>query len=204
MNKQDKSLLVALILGDGCISAKQSKQYNYTQYTISFTHCIKQFGYLQYKANLINSILGGKQNEVKKINNNGYEGCTYSKSNKCLRLVYNKIYKNKKKKITRNILDLLDEQGLAIWFMDDGCTSYQKRNGKIHGIILQLSTCFDTIEEAQVAIDYFNEIWNIKFGIKKEHGKYSLQCATAQARKFIDIVEPYVSKIECMNYKIKR
>ena len=203
MNKKEKSLLMALAIGDGYVSSKKSKKWNYTQYSICFTHGIKQFEYLQYKANLVNSILGGRQNEVHLYNNNGYEGCYYSKSDKSLRLIRNKLYKNGKKCISRDILDLLDEQGIAIWFMDDGCTSYMKRNGKIHGIVLQISTCLDTVEELQVLIDYFKERWDIKFGIKKEHGKYSLQCATRETRKFMKIVKSYISKIECMKYKIK-
>jgi hypothetical protein len=203
MNKKEKSLLLALAIGDGHISARKSKKYNYTQYSIRFTHSIKQLGYLHYKANLVNSILGGKQNEVHLKDNNGYEGCYYDKSDKSLRLIRNKLYKNNKKCISREILDLLDEQGIAIWFMDDGCTSYMKRNGKIHGIVLQISTCLDTLEELQILIDYFKEKWDINFNVKKDHGKYSLQCATRETRKFMKIVKPYVSKIECMRYKIK-
>ena len=203
MNKKDKSLLTALAIGDGYISAKKSKKYNYTQYSICFKHSIKQLEYLEYKAKLVNSILGGKQNQVHLINNNGYDGCNYMKSDKSLRLIRKSIYKNNKKCLTRNILNLLDEQGLAIWFMDDGCTSYMKRNGKIHGIILQISTCLDTLEELQIVIDYFKEKWDIKFGVKKDHGKYSLQCATKETRKFMEIVKPYVLQIECMKYKIK-
>lgn len=203
MNKKDKSLLTALVIGDGYIYAKKSKKYDYTQYSICFKHSIKQLEYLEYKAKLVNSILGGKQNKVHLINNNGYDGCFYIKSNKSLRLIRKKIYKNNKKCLTRDILDLLNEQGLAIWFMDDGCTSYMKRNDKIHGIILQISTCLDTLEELQTVIDYFKERWDIKFGVKKDHDKYSLQCATKEARKFMKIVKPYVSQIECMQYKIK-
>lgn len=203
MNKKDKSLLTALTIGDGYISAKKSKKYNYTQYSICFKHSIKQLEYLEYKAKLVNSILGGKQNQVHLINNNGYDGCNYMKSDKSLRLIRKNIYKNNKKCLTRSTLNLLDEQGLAIWFMDDGCTSYMKRNGKIHGIILQISTCLDTLEELQIVIDYFKEKWDIKFGVKKDHGKYSLQCATKEARKFMEIVKPYVLQIECMKYKIK-
>lgn len=203
MNRKEKSLLMALAIGDGFVSSKKSKKWNYTQYSICFKHSIKQFEYLQYKANLVNSILGGRQNEVHLFDNNGYEGCYYSKSDKSLRLIRNKLYKNGKKCISRDILDLLDEQGIAIWFMDDGCTSYMKRNGKIHGIVLQISTCLNTVEELQVLINYFKERWDIKFGIKKEHGKYSLQCATRETRKFMKIVKPYILKIECMKYKIK-
>ena len=203
MNRKEKSLLMALTIGDGYILSKKSKKCNYTQNSICFKHSIKQFEYLQYKANLVNSILGGRQNKVHLCSNNGYKGCYYIKTDKSLRLIRNKLYKNGKKCISRDILDLLDEQGIAIWFMDDGCTSYMKRNGKIHGIVLQISTCLDTAEELQVLIDYFKEKWDINFGIKKEHGKYSLQCATRETRKFMKIVKPYILQIECMKYKIK-
>ena len=160
--------------------------------------------YLQYKANIINSILGGKKNDVKEINNNGYPGCIYSKGNKELKYIYNMIYKNGKKYINRKILDMLTPEGIAIWYMDDGSLYAKKRNGKIHAYEIVMSTYCDTIEEVDIIIEYFKEVWNIKFNVKKNKGKYSITCATKESRKFIEIVNPYVNKIDCMRYKVDR
>lgn len=204
MNKNNKSILLALSLGDGCIRKRIDKRYNTTNYFLNIKHSIKQKAYLEYKASIANSVLGGKQNEVKIINNNGYAGCKYEKGSKELRYIYSMLYIDGKKVITRNVLNLLTPQGIAIWYMDDGSLYAQKKNGRIHAYQMVLSTCCDTQDEAQIIIDYFNEVWSVKFGVKKNKNKYSLTCNTKEIRKFIKIVRPYVSKIQCMKYKIDK
>ena len=51
MTQEEKSLIIALIIGDGHID-------NIGR--ISINHCEKQKEYLQFKANLIYNIIGGK------------------------------------------------------------------------------------------------------------------------------------------------
>lgn len=204
MNKKNKSILLALAIGDGCISKKNDNRCNYTQYSITFKHSIKQYEYLQYKANIVNSIFGGKQNEVRYINNNGYDGCIYSKSNSDLKYIYNILYPKGKKQLTEKVLNNLTPEGIAIWYMDDGSLYPQKQNGKIKAFQMVISTCCDTKEETQIIIDYFVKKWGVKFHIKRNKGKYSITCNTKEIRKFIPIVSPYVKKIECMKYKIDR
>ena len=60
-----------------------------------------------------------------------------------------------------------------------------------------------TKENNQIIIDYFNQRWNIKFTQVKNRGLYRLRCGTQEARKFIKIVEPYVSQVESMSHKLK-
>lgn len=98
MNKNNKSILLAMCLGDGTIRKYNDKRYNTTNYFIKIKHGIKQKEYLEYKSSIINSILGGKQNEVKYINNNGFPGCSYEKGSKELRYIYNELYFNGVKK----------------------------------------------------------------------------------------------------------
>ena len=202
MNKNKKSILIGLTLGDGYIRKKNDKRWNSTSYYIVFTHGIKQREYLEHKASLVNSLLGGKQNSVKIKNNNGYMGCIYSKASKDLKYVYNLLYKNGEKRITKNVLKHLNAEGIAYWYMDDGSIYPQKRNGKIHAYSLVLSTYCDTEEEVREIIEYFIEKWGVRFNIKRNKGKYSITCNTKEIRKFIPIVKPYVNKIECMKYKI--
>lgn len=203
MNKKNKSILVGQSIGDGSIRKHIDKRCNSTSYYITFTHGIKQYDYLQFKAKLVNKILGGKQNQVKVINNNGYDGCRYQKAHKDLKFIYNLLYCNGKKKITRKVLDCLDEEAIAYWYMDDGSLYAQKRNGKIHAYSLVISTYCDTEEEINEIIKYFMEVWNIKFNVKRNKGKFSLVCNTKEIRKFLPIITQHVNKIPCMSYKIK-
>ncbi|MCR4720962.1 MAG: hypothetical protein K5655_04475 [Lachnospiraceae bacterium] len=202
MKKYDKSILIGLILGDGYIYKYFDKRWESFSYSVKIKHCIKQKKYLEYKALKLNSILGGAQNKVIEINNNGYPGCQYSKGSKHLKSIYNLLYKDKKKKIRRQVLNHLNAEGIAFWYMDDGSVYPQKKNGKIHAYQLVISTCCDTEDEANEIIDYFQETWNVQFRIKRNKGKYSITCNTREIRKFMPIVKPYVEKIDCMKYKI--
>ena len=74
------------------------------------------------------------------------------------------IYKNGKKTITRKLVNRLDKRAIAIWYMDDGSLSNRKdKNGTVTASVLTLYTC-TTKENNQIIIDYFDEVWGIKFG----------------------------------------
>lgn len=199
MNKENKGILIGMIIGDGYLKQRKDKRYNYTQNSIEIKHCLKQKEYLKYKSELLLSIFGGKKPNVIEFNNNGYAGCKLTKTNKYFRILYKLLYPNKKKVITRKALDYLKPQGIAIWYMDDGCLNPKKRNGKIHAYELTLNT-YLSYEDNQIIVDYFKEVWNVKFTIVKSKGKTRLRCGTIEARKFIEIVKPYI--IPCMEYKI--
>ena len=90
--------------------------------------------------------------------------------------------------------------------MDDGTINYRitKERNKIHGFYIRISTCVPK-QEAQVIVDYFKEVWNIKFYLFHEGSKkdsYSLCCGTQEGIKFINLVSPTVSQVPSMKYKI--
>ena len=200
-NKKSRNLLIGLLLGDGTISSN---------YVFKLSHCLEQREYLEWKIKKLNEF-GIKNNGVKEyVCKRGYNtGRTvlYSQLSivpfiKVLRKVF---YKPKKNIGNRKLLNRLDELGLAIWYMDDGCLNIRKTNGKVHGFYVRISTCCPK-SEAQIIIDYFKEEWNINFYTFHEGSKddsYSLCCGTKEGIKFINIVERYVSEVECMKHKIQ-
>ena len=52
-------------------------------------------------------------------------------------------------------------------------------------------------------IDAIKTNFNVSFGQRKMGKYYSLICGTKEARKFMEIVNNYVSKVSCMHYKLK-
>jgi hypothetical protein len=198
MNKKNKGILIGLCIGDGYITNKIHKKYNYIQNSIVFYHCAKQKEYIDYKAELLLSVFGGKKPNVVLFNNNGYPGYRMMKTHKYFKILRELLYKDNHKLITRRCLDYLTPQGLAIWYMDDGNLAKKKRNGKIHAYELYLNT-FVTDEEHDEIINYFKEKWDINFSKVKNHNGYRLRCGTKEARKFIKIIDKYV--IPSMKYK---
>lgn len=197
MTQEEKSLIIALIIGDGHIDNTGR---------ISINHCEKQKEYLQFKADLIYGIIGGKPITLHKtkayINGKEYHGYSIRKCCKKKLIQFRQLmYPNGRKEITREILEQLTPQGIAIWYMDDGSlTPERDKSGNIKAYKLGIATYLSK-EENQVIIDYFKEKWNLEFHSHKDGSQYRLRMGTKEARKFLQLVRPYVN-IECMKYKV--
>lgn len=201
-NKESRNLLIAMLIGDGTIS---------NNFVFKIAHCEQQKDYLEWKIKQLNS-MGIRNNGIKSyIKTRGYNTGVpvyYTQLNivpfiKVLRRVF---YKNKKIIGNRKLLNRLDARGIAIWYMDDGYINIRKsKEGKVHGFYIRISTC-EPKQEVQTIIDYFKEVWNIKFYMFHEGHKqdsYSLCCGTKEGIKFIDIVKPYILQVPSLTYKIQ-
>lgn len=193
-NKNSRNLMIAMLLGDGSISA---------QHGFRMTHCGKQKEYLQWKINKLND--SGIRNCGMKeyVSTKGYKvGETYYYTRlsvtpfiKVLRRV---LYKKYKVIANRKMLNRLDTLGLAIWYMDDGHINHRKD----FSIYVKIATCLSK-EDNQIIIDYFKEVWSVNFYTFSEgKGTYSICCGTENAIKFIDLVKEHVMEIPNMAYKV--
>lgn len=200
LSKEQKSLLIALLIGDGTISSN---------YVFKLSHSEHQRQYLEWKISLLN-----KHN----LKNNGIKeyisSCGYNKGKKVL---YSQMSVNPtikalrrsvyvpKKTITRNLLNWLDAQGIAIWYMDDGCINVNtsKQRSSIQHTI-KIATCVDETT-VQIIIEYFDEVWKVHFRPFKE-GKNTYSIASSSEEdfhKFVQIIKPYVEQVPTLLYKIR-
>lgn len=201
LSKEQKRLLIALLIGDGTISSN---------YVFKLSHSANQREYLEWKVELLNK-LGIKNNGIKEYTSS----CGYNKGkeviysqlslNPTIKVLRRSVYVPKKT-FTRNLLNWLDEQGLAIWFMDDGFINInesEQRHGSIQRNI-RISTCVDK-ETCNMIIQYFKEIWNIEFRPFLEKSKlFSIATKTNNdSDKLIEIVRPYVEQVPSLLYKIR-
>lgn len=195
MNDEQISMLIALTLGDGHITPEG-------RYCLNHSEAQKE--YLEYKKDILEKIIGGKSITIHKTKNivkgKEYHGFSIRKCNKKkLQPIRQMLYdQNGKKLFTREILNKLTLQGIAIWYMDDGSLSSEKVDGKIHAYKLSIAT-YLTKEENKVIQQYFKEKWNINWNIHKDGNKYRLRMGTKEARKFIQLIKPYI--IPSMMYK---
>jgi ribosomal protein S24E len=194
LNKEMKDLLIAMSIGDGYINRKGY---------LHILHTLAQKEYIEYKYELIRNLCksGIKTYQVKehRLNRTYYKCYFTTRINSFLKALRKVLYPDGNKVISRRILNRIDERGLAIWWMDDGCRSPQYRNGKVHSVNYILSTHL-TKEENQVIVDWFVDKWGIKPNIIRQRDKYVLIFHTRDGRKFSDIVRPYI--IPSMQYKI--
>lgn len=200
LSKEQKSLLIGLLLGDGTISSN---------YVFKLSHSEAQREFLQWKVDLLNKF-NIKNNGIKEyISKCGYnigKNVLYSQMslNPTIKALRRTIY-IPKKTITRRLLNWLNPLGIAIWYMDDGYINVNtsKQRSSIQHTI-KIATCVDE-PTINIIIQYFLEVWNIKFRPFKEgKGTFSIASSTEEdCKKFIEIVKPYIEQVPSLLYKIR-
>lgn len=201
LSKEQKSLLIALLIGDGTISSN---------YVFKLSHSTLQREYLEWKVGLLNKY-GIKNNGVKEyISKCGYntgKSVLYSQMSliPTIKALRRSVY-TPKKTITRKLLEWLNPLGLAIWYMDDGCINVNtsKQRSSIQHTI-KIATCVDD-STIKTIINYFDEVWGIHFRPFKEGGNtYSIASSSElDCEKFIKIVKPYIEQVPSFLYKIRK
>lgn|SRR3990167_2115972 len=191
--REQRAILAGMVLGDACI---RKQKYGINPY-IAINHSIKQLEYLRWKMSLLQPMfhysLIGKERFYKLKKK--YKVVFFaSRLSPKLKTVWKIAYKNKKKIITRKLLDMLNPLGLAIWYMDDGCC-----NGKARVVVL---STYCAKQEALQCKRYFNEKWNIDWKIGKHKSGYFLRKGwkSEDMNRFRQLIEPYI--IPSMKYKI--
>lgn len=186
LNNEQKQLVLSGILGDGCITI--SKHANKSA-IISFNS--SKLEYIQFKQ----KIFEGHSSDIRTSMNRGYKlNEIHSFSTRTI----NEIYEIGKYSI-EEILNNLDDFGLALWVYDDG--SLHKR-----GNFYNLNThAFDEETQVKYFIPFFNKkgIYPTIAYDRKKDGRvftYLRINKLSGADKISKILEKY--RINCYNYKI--
>ena len=205
MNRKNRGILVGMAIGDGYI-CKQGQ----SAYSLRIEHSQKQIEYLEYKKRLLESIFGGRKINIyyreryDRRTHSVYKQCSITKGNIYFKYLLKRLYPFGKKKYTRQILDYLTPEGIAIWYMDDGYikSRISKKTNSISSCQTYIST-YCSAKEAQIIVDYFKEVWDIHFSIhtRKKTNSCTICANTAESVKFIELVAPYI--IPSMNYKME-
>lgn len=212
MTKNEKQFVLACTIGDGCINKRYINSY--PCYRFLMKHSERQKDYFLYKAYQLDRILGKPRRKVYSIYKNSgrskINAYQFEKnSNRYLKPIYNLLYRNGKKVYTRNMLNMLTPEGLAIWYMDDGSLShytYKKKDGyEYYSKCKIILNTYISKEENKIIQKYFDEVWDIQWNIhrsKSSTGKifYRLSAGTKQARKFFKIIKDYIHPT--MQYKV--
>lgn len=199
MNKQDRAFIYGVALGDGHVRHRtrlKDGKYRYEQSELCLGHSPKQKEYLQWKNERLHSIFGGSPIKIRevfhKIGGSVYTGYQSSKTNKYFSQVHRNLYPTGKKVVTRKVLNFLNEESLAIWFMDDGSISANHNKlGKVTSVSLRISTQF-TEEEADVVVLWMKEVFGIQTKKFLAKGKWDIGANTKESIKFASIVLPYI------------
>lgn len=197
LSNKEKGLLLALCLGDGCLRKPHPKT---GAVQLEIGHSIKQLAYCTYKRDIVHNIFGNKPPKIGirevKVKDKVYKTCRFTKCNDYFIALRKVLYPYGRKTITRELLNMLDLQGIAIWYMDDGSCYFKQSEIDGHSICIDLrisTDCF-TYEEHQIIVDYFREVWDINFYAfySKTRDVYCIRANKQAAIKFLDMIKPYV------------
>jgi len=196
-----RGILVGMALGDGHIRIRRDLRYPNAlpSATLCVKHCARQTEYAEYKANLLHRILGGAKPKVSPFDNSGFPGVLFAKTNKYFRILGKRLYRNGHKFISRQILDYLTDEGLAIWWMDDGSLYMKKRNGIIHAREGILST-YCSKPEYETVVDWFKDKYSIIVAPVVHKSSFRIRINTANLKLLVPIIAPYV--VPCLSYKV--
>lgn len=208
LTKREKNSIVhAVCIGDGYLR-KLDRGKNYQ---LSINHSIKQLDFLKWKRDLLEECLGKKIN-IRIGERWNYDKtakrkvCTLSVSDAKFNKVYPRLYKDKKKILTKKLLNRIDERALAIWFGDDGCA--RKRNDRKKGIFITLEVCefdSDSLDKLQ---NLLKIKWNIDSKIyqsttgnwgNKRYPRLHIHRIDSSV-KFLSLVSPFLKKV--LEYKL--
>lgn len=207
----DKAIMIGLLLGDGYINDKGR---------VEIEHCIEQKDYCIYKAKLLHSVCGGKDINVheyqrtrsilkdgKQWKNNTFTTVSFKKQSKHFMYFRNLLYKNGRKEITQDVLDLLTPLSIALWWMDDGSLVKKRQRDKSPGSYGLMLYTYLPKEQNELIQKYFLEKYEMKWNVVPTNihneNQYMLRCGQTEGKKFLNIIRNIViEKVPSMQYKV--
>ena len=194
-NHDFNGFLIGMVLGDGYIGVNKTKTLAY----LEILHKGSHKPYLIWKQKLLNLKF---KTTFRYKNNNGYDAFRVrTKFERKLIYLRKDFYISGKKTVKSNLLNRLTDLGLAIWYMDDGCLSLGRKNGKINRRNIFLNTQGFGLEGNLLIQKWLLSKYDISSNINQNRG-FRLRLNTSNTLKFIEIVTPFVRLIPCMKYKI--
>lgn len=217
LNKNKRSLILSMALGDGCISYGGGyKNGNYSSGKLSIKHGAKQKDYLDWKADLLSNTLNKKINvhptkSYVSTLNKTYDQYQLSFTYKRMR-AWIKIFRKNGIKDIPKMLQFINnpELAAAMWLMDDGsCSSPKKKNGtKVFGGLI-LYVCDQSSENVDKIAAWWKTNFEVEPKIKFQKMLYkgdikyfpNIRFNTQDSIKIWNKISKYVCQIPSMEAK---
>lgn len=192
LSQEEHDLIIGSLLGDASIRQREKNS------CFRFSHSIKQKYYSEHKRDILKKFGITEFREVKrKIKDNFIYAIDFStRTHPAFNYYRNLFYKDRRKVVSKELLNQLNPRSLAFWVCDDG--SYSRTQGYII-----LCTNSFSLEEHELMKEFFND----RFGLDPTIGfrdkkYYYLRFKQGDSKKLIKIIKPFI--IESMKYKISK
>lgn len=200
--------VVDLTIGDGTIG------WTNGSWKFKYTHTEPQRAYALHKKELLESV-GFKPKLIEYPSKSSYRpGDTQIEIyfyHRGLAEVRKLLYPNGKKELSPQILQILDAQTLAYWYMDDGCVdTYNKTKSRDYWYVYErrvarsyklATNCFS--EDTHAAIfQWLKDVFDIHGTLSNTRSGPNVIISRISSKdRFLSVIKPYI--IPSMNYKIK-
>lgn len=202
-NKDKRSLLLSLVLGDGCLHYIRNNNKVYGGLTID--HGIAQADYQSWKASLVSKIF---DKQVKMRPGHNGNSMQVSVCMKRMRAWRKFTYPNGKKSIPK-ILKFIrhPEFALAVWLMDDGYIEPGTYNKKLVSISTRIFVCDQNEEELLHIQEWLKTNFDISTKIlfqRKGNKKYPfIKFYQEDSLKIWDKIRNVVLQFKSMQHKFR-
>lgn len=186
-NHEVKQILLGSLLGDGCISLSGKRSIVFVE-----GHSIKQKEYLLWKKEIFEKEFNVGYREYTHSNTWGGEKCSIRFSDISLGFYYKNFYPNGKKIISNEMLDMMDEMALAVWYQDDGSLS--------RGCVCRISTLGFDDESCKNVVEWMSKKYDINFIVDKVKRNFNdvvreyncLRARKEDSLKFIELIKLHI------------
>ena len=191
--------LYGMIIGDGHIYNDKRSDGNLR---FVATNGEDQIDYLKYKMSLFDN-----DGKIIDAGSSPYSGKRIyhwfiSADGNITNKMRDEIYIDGKKTVTRKVVNRLNDVGLALWYMDDGCLTY--RNKEKQNPFIRLNTQALSKEENDLLCEFLSSKYRIKCHVCEDNTNdgrtyYYIRISASSTEDFLEIVTPYMCK--SMAYK---
>ncbi len=194
-------MIYGSLLGDSSLSSygPAVPKDNGPRYTIMFSnvHCDAQSGYVEHMKSMLpaGSVYTRVQESGYKVGNPIHRFVYRNKG--ALLDVWGDVMVERKKTITDRWVHHLTPAALAYWFMDDG-TSCRSGNS----VVVRFSTHSFSIKEVGLLREKLSSYGLSSFVQQSKHGPV-ISLSKPDTPVFMRLIEPIISQIPCMSYKLK-
>lgn len=212
LRKDKRSMLLSLVMGDGCLHYHKRDKKTYGGLTIA--HSCVYADYIAWKANLIGSILG-REIKLRKTSNSRFS----ESSNDLIQIAaswkrfkaWRKFIYPKGKKDKSKILKFITNPDflLAVWILDDGYVEgkIDPKYQKCYNANLRLFICDQTDEQCFIIqkwiYDKFGFDTKLKYQKSNEKKYPFLKINSKDSLTLWDKIRNFVLQFKSMHYKFR-
>jgi len=187
LSPDQHQIILGSLLGDASLSCGGSE---YSKYKLSETHCVKQRDYLMWKADML-SPLGINIDNFLSSYGKGYEPTEKVRISTRANIIFEDYYYLKYPNLTTEIVNDLNEIGLAVWIQDDG--NFNKGAYSI--------SCGNVAFETLIKIaKKLENKFKINFKVRKGTRENLIEVGRAEGQKLKELIKPYIHP--SMSYKV--